>query len=194
MFRGDKLRIFLDNNFWDYLADNNVDLLHYFPKNLYELFITTHGKYEIIQLCRNDKQYVKEYALNTLGAIVKEDAVFGFHSDLFPVEYQRASGFGSGRFAEKRENTIRAEIFAKYGLHEKRKETQILFKQEADIELAVRSIDHPVITFDTHKKGPLLYALENGWKVIPLDSNRCNIIPSDDYMNEIVAAIESKRT
>jgi hypothetical protein len=79
---------------------------------------------------------------------VKIDAVFGFYSDLFPEQYQRSSGFSKGRFSNTLEGEIRTSLLKKFGSPEKRKESQILFKEEADIELAVRSKFHPVVTFD----------------------------------------------
>jgi hypothetical protein len=188
------VRVFLDNNMWNYLADNEIDLLHYFPSNSYELFITTHGKYEILQLVTEDKQYVKEFALEALKSIVREDAIFGFYSDLFPKEYQRASGFGVGRWFDKSESLVKSELISKYGTSKKRKESQILFKEEADIELAARSKNSPVITFDANKSGPLLYALNQGWQVVSLDVDRSRSIPSSEFMQEIVSAVEAKKT
>jgi hypothetical protein len=153
MFKGEALRVFLDNNLWDYLAENQVNLLQYVPESKYELCVTTHGKYEIFQPFRKEKIYVQEYALNALQAIVTEDSVFGFYNSLFPCEYQRSSGFGSGRFSDKNEETARKRIYDKHGTQKQRKKSQILFQEEADIELAVRSINHPVVTFDAKKKG-----------------------------------------
>lgn len=164
-YLGGILRVFLDSNFWDYLTDHQVELLQYFPKSQYELCVTTHGKFEVLQPFPEGKMYVKEYALEALKTIVTEDAVFGFYSDVFPVEYQRSSGFGSGRFSDVYENIARKSIYAKHGTQKRRKKSQILFQEEADIELAVRSINHPVITFDARKKGPLYDAYHEGKKL-----------------------------
>jgi len=187
------VRVFLDNNFWDYLADNEVDILHYFPKGNYELLITTHGKYEIFQMVREDKKYVKDFALKAFEFAVREDPIFGFYSDLFPKEYQRSSGYGIGRFCDKSESLVRRELFSKYGSFQKRKESQILFKEEADIELAARSKNSPVVTFDANKSGPLRYALDQGWQIISLDIARSKNIASDDFMREIVAAVDDTK-
>lgn len=194
MFSGGALRVFLDNNFWDYLAENQVDLLKYFPEIQYELCVTTHGKYEIFQPFREDKMYVKEYALDALQSIVTEDAVFGFYSDLFPREYQRSSGFGSGRFSEKNEEIARKKIYQKHGTQKKRKASQILFQEEADIELAVRSINHPVVTFDARKKGPLCDAYHEGRKIIFLDRERSRSLSVDEFMNGILRTIDDTKT
>lgn len=187
------MRVFLDNNLWNYFADNEIDLLYYFPRESYELLITTHGKYEILQLVKEDKKYVKEFALKALNSAVREDAIFGFYSDLFPKDHQRASGFGVGRFCDKSESVVRSELLSKYSTFEKRKESQILFKQEADIELATRSKNSPVITFDANKSGPLRYALDQGWQVISLDVDRSKSIDSENFMQEIVTAVEVKK-
>jgi hypothetical protein len=193
VFQGACVRVFLDNNLWDYFADNDIDLLYYFPKEAYELFITTHGKYEILQLVKEHKEYVKDFALKAFTTSVQEDPIFGFYSELFPKEYQRSSGFGAGRFCDKSEASVRSELLSKYGTFEKRKESQILFKQEADIELAVRSKNNPVITFDANKSGPLRYALEQGWQVISLDVARSKNVVPKNFMQEIISALESKK-
>jgi len=159
------------------------------------MYITTHGKYEIEQMVKKDKQHVKEYALDALrGSIVREDAIFGFHSDLFPEEHQRSKGFGSGRFIDRSEQLLRDEFRDRYGTDVKRKETQILFNQEADIELAWRSKDYPVITFDAKKRGPLRDALDQGFKVVSLDLKRSTEVSSDDFMQEIVSKIKTLET
>lgn len=186
------MQVFIDNNLWNYFADNDIDLLYYFPRGAYELFITTHGKYEILQMVNEHKEHVKDFALKALMTSVQEDAIFGFYSDLFPKEYQRSSGFGAGRFCDKSEALVRSELLSKYSTFEKRKESQILFKQEADIELAIRSKNNPVITFDANKPGPLRYALEQGWQVISLDFDRSNNVAPENFMQEIVSAVESK--
>jgi hypothetical protein len=194
MFEGEALRVFLDNNLWDYLAENQVNLLQYFPESQYELCVTTHGKYEIFQPFRKEKIYVQKYALNALQTIVTEDSVFGFYSSLFPCEYQRSSGFGSGRFSEKNEGIARKRIYDKHGTQKKRKNSQILFQEEADIELAVRSINHPVVTFDAKKKGPLYDAYHEGQKIIFLNRERSLDLSVDEFMNEILRAIHDTKT
>ncbi|MFD1006773.1 hypothetical protein [Oceanisphaera ostreae] len=187
------MRVFLDNNMWDYFADNKVDINEFLPENEYELAITTHGKYEILQIPEH-RMHVKEYALKALDNRVKIDAVFGFYSDLFPVEYQRSSGFSKGRLSSDSEGEVRASLIKKYGSTEKRKKSQILFKEEADIELAVREKFHAVVTFDANKNGPLLDALNNGWKVISLNLKDSRESSVRLFMANLVERLDYKKT
>ncbi|PKG39750.1 hypothetical protein [Psychromonas sp. Urea-02u-13] len=184
------MKIFIDNNFWDYLVDNNLSLESYFPKVRFSLYITTHGKYEIVQMPERCST-VKEYAQRNLhSGMVKEDAVFGFHSDLFPEEYQRSSGFGKGRFSTTEEQAILRKLLEKYGTIEKRHDTQILFKQEADIQIAARSMFHPIITFDAKKKGALNYMSKNGGKVVFLSRKESESISPSKFMRNLLRRID----
>jgi hypothetical protein len=192
MFQGGMVRVFLDNNMWDYFADNEVDINEYFPENEFDLAITTHGKYEILQIPEH-RSNVKAYALKALESVVKIDAVFGFYSVRFPEQHQRSSGFSKGRFSTTLEGELRTSLLKKFGYTEKRKESQILFKQEADIELAVRSKFHPVVTFDANKNGPLLYALNNGWKVIGLDLKESQESSVRSFMNNLVELLNYQK-
>ncbi|MFT7373922.1 MAG: hypothetical protein ACI9T9_002622 [Oleiphilaceae bacterium] len=192
MFQGGMVRVFLDNNMWDYFADNEVDINEYFPENEFDLAITTHGKYEILQIPEH-RSNVKAYALKALESVVKIDAVFGFYSDLFPEQYQRSSGFSKGRFADALEGEVRSSLLKKFSSTEKRKESQILFKEEADIELAVRSKFHPVVTFDANKNGPLLDALNNGWKVIGLNLKESRESSVRSFMDNLVELLNYQK-
>ena len=138
-------------------------------------------------------EVVKKYALSMIGTTVKEDAIFGFWSDLFPENHQRASGFGKGRWGTKEENNYRSELFKKYGTSEKRRNELILFKQEADIEIATRAMVHPIITFDT-KKGPIYYAFKNGGKVVFFNKKESKSRSVNEFMTELVERIKNIET
>lgn len=185
------LKIFIDNNFWDYLVDNNLSLESYFPEARFSLYITTHGKYEIFQMPETCC-VVKDYAQKYLDSgMVKEDTIFGFYSDLFPEEYQRSSGFGKGRFSTTEEQVVLRELLEKYGTIEKRHDSQILFKQEADIQIAARSIFHPIITFDSKKKGALNYISKNEGKVIFLSRKESESISPSKFMENLLTRIDA---
>jgi len=185
------LRIFIDNNFWHYLFDNDLRLENYFPESCYSVYITTHGKFEILQMpehCSDLKKYAQKYLQS---GTVKEDAIFGFRSDIFPERYQRSAGFGKGRFSTIEEQVILRDLLEKYGTNEKRNDTQILFKQEADIQIAVRSMFHPIITFDVKKKGALNYVSKNGGKVVFLSRKESEFIPPGKFMENLLTRLET---
>ncbi len=184
------MNIFFDNNVWDYLYSKYVDIATYFPKSKYSLYITTHGKYEILQMplrCNGLRGYVEK----ALISLVREDAIFGYYNDFFPVEQQRLSGYDVGRYISSSELLLKRELFKKYGSTEKRKNSQILFKQEADIELASRSIEHTILTFDC-KKGPLLDAKNRGGKIIFLDRVKSEKLPVEMFMKEVISLIDTE--
>ena len=87
-----KLTVFIDNNVWDYLSDNQISLEDHFPKGEFDLCITTHGRYEIINQTPEHRKSVKDYAEIALKTLVREDAIWGFYSEQIPEEYQRVGG------------------------------------------------------------------------------------------------------
>ena len=168
--------IFLDHNIWDQLYIRNIDLNISFPKELYSLYITTQGRLEKQQTPDTKvglKNYIDKYCSTKQ---VNEDFIFGFGNPNLPPEEQRVSGFGS-RYSSEQENIIRTELYKKYGYHKKRKPSQILSPQEADIELASRSLCNVVITLDV-KTGPLRDAKNMGGKIVFF--NLCEIQKLDD--------------
>lgn len=184
--------IFIDNNMWDYLSINEINLTDHLPPDKYKILITTHGRYEIEQMKSEDSQKTKSYALSALGSLVFEDPIFGYKINTIPDNEQRNSGYGAGRHFTPCESYAFRILRERFWKGKKRKESQILFQEEADIALASRSIQYPVITFDAHKNGPLKYALEMGWNIIHLCHTHSKSIPPKAFMNDIVRKLEDK--
>ena len=185
------MNIYIDNNVWNYFFENDINLESYFPKNEFSLLITTHGRFEVQQMpdsCLDMKQYIE----TSLSLYVSVDGIFGFYDPSLPDNEQRVCGFDQGRFTSLEESSIRSELQIKYGTKKKRKETQILFQQEADIELASRSTQGVVITFDV-KRGPLLEAKEKGGNVVMLSSNEASKLPVEQFMKKLLDAIKNKK-
>lgn len=86
---------------------------------------------------------------------VVERAFFGFHDPRFPDEMQRNGGFDEfAEFADLYHEVYRSELNEKYLKNNSAPRKSGLFKQETDIDLAVRALDSIVLTLDG-KKGPL---------------------------------------
>ena len=176
------MRIFIDHNVWDQLFKRNVNLDIYFPKNEYYLCVTRQGVFEVIQTPEN-KVELKKYINTYIKTTVQEDSLFGFGNPNLPPNEQRIGGF-RGRFSSAAENEIRSKLACKYGSTKKRKSSQILYSQEADIELASRSINHVVITLDV-KTGPLKYAKELGGKIVFINLSEIDSLNGDEFVKYI---------
>ncbi|MDX6014798.1 hypothetical protein SIL79_00175 [Shewanella indica] len=184
------MRVFIDHNIWDELANRQLDLNICFPENEFTLCVTKHGKFEVLQTpenCVELKSYINKY----LGSFVQVDAKFGFHNPSLPDNEQRAGGFG--RLSCIEDEAFRKELQNKYGSTAKRKESQILYKQEADIELGVRALTHPVLTLDI-KAGPLKDAYERGGKVILLNRKLIRTLSDDEFVEHIKSALNQEQT
>lgn len=186
------MNIFIDHNVWDQLFIRNVDLDVCFPKDKFSLFVTTEGVLEIKQT-PDSKLELKEYIERYVKDYVMEDSIFGFNDPSLPSDEQRVSGFGLGRFGSVVENEIRTMLASKYRSTKKRKATQILYPQEADIELATRSIDHIVLTLDK-KAGPLKDAKELGGKVVFINLSEIEGLGTDEFVNYIWNKVSNLQT
>jgi len=192
-FRGARLmNIFIDNNVWDQLFLRNVDLNIYFPEDKYSIFVTSQGVFEVAQIPSTKKE-LKKYIEKYINDYVMEDSIFGFNDPNLPSDEQRVSGFGFGRFGSVVENRIRTKLASKYESTKKRKASQILSSQEADIELATRSIDNIVLTLDK-KAGPLKDAKELGGNVVFINLSEIEGLSADEFVNYIKIKISDLKT
>ncbi|WP_215796719.1 hypothetical protein [Rheinheimera oceanensis] len=186
------LKVFIDHNIWDELFARKLDLECFFPTEQFTFYVTKHGKYEVQQTpesCMELKEYINRY----LDSLVKVDAMFGFHNSNLPPDQQRSGGFGIGRFSNKTNELFRKNLNQKFGTSQKRKSTQIFYKQEADIELAVRSLIYPVLTLDI-KPGPLKEAQEQGGKVILLERQFIKPLSNSDFVSYIKSRLNEVQT
>ena len=185
------MKIFIDNNIWDYVYKNKIDLEVYFPKEKFKLCITQLGLYEIMQINHSNSEF-KKFAKHYIEQYVFTDGRFGFYDQKFPNNEQRSSGF-MGKFITVEESRFRKSLKDKYQKKKKRKDSNILFPQEADIELAVRSLEDVVITFDS-KKGPLMAALQAGGKVIFLNHKESQGQQPHEFMSDLKSKISVYET
>ena len=192
VFLGVLVNIFIDHNVWDQLFKRNVDLNTHFPQDEYSLFVTREGVFEIKQT-PDTKVELKKYIDTFIKSTVLEDSLFGFNNPNLPPNEQRVSGFGMGRFSSTEENKISSKLTQKYGSTKKRKNSQILYKQEADIALATRSTNHIVISLDV-KDGPLRDAKDFGGKVLFINLSDIEKLNGDEFVEHIKNQLEKIKT
>jgi len=157
--------IYLDNNIFDFLYETNIDIVHEFPKELFRLCITKEIKFETEPIQDIAKQ---QFIKNLIEEDIEIISFFGFFDDRHLPYKQRVGGFDEGVWSEEDDELYRVELNKRF-LTEIKNPKHDLYKEEADIDLAVRSIKNIVLTFDKkeHKtKGPLNDAYEKGYKVV----------------------------
>ena len=161
--------IYLDNNIFDFLYETNIDIVHEFPKELFRLCITKEIKFETEPIQDIAKQ---QFIQKLIEKDIKIVSFFIFSDPRHPFDKQRGGCWDDDSAvwdddAEENEQ-YRAELNKKF-LVEIKNTKHDLYKEEADIDLAVRSIKNIVLTFDKKehkKKGPLNDAYEKGYKVV----------------------------
>ncbi|MBU0680137.1 MAG: hypothetical protein KKD73_01825 [Proteobacteria bacterium] len=147
-----KINLFFDNNAWDILFDAQIDLIRELPDNEFSLNITREAEFEIPLMPSGKREYVENVI--SKGKIIT-DRYFGFYDESLPFEEQRAGGFGDinnpsagGRFIDERESALMASEANIVG---PTKRPTGLFKNEADVSLAARSLHSVVLTCDGKK-------------------------------------------
>lgn len=141
------ISIFVDNNAWDILFKRHVDLSEALPKSEYRLAITREAEFEINMLPEEKLAYVLD---NIATGEVRTDIYFGFHDGSPPGSPQRVGGFGQGRFISSAESAVLAAESGRVGPAQR---PTGLYKNEADVSLAARSVHSILLTCD--KKGVL---------------------------------------
>lgn len=147
------LRVYIDNNVWDFLFERNVDLSNALPNNEFSLFITREAEFEIPPMPDPKREYVERMMV---AANVETDRYFGFYDDRHPANEQRSGGFGDkfdtsvkgGRFTSKAESmAMKSEGHL---LGKVNKKTHLL-NNEADVSLAARAAHSIILTLDNKK-------------------------------------------
>ncbi len=155
--------IYLDNNIFDYLYENNIDILKEFPNNRFSLKITKEISFEVEAITNLDKQnFIKNLSY------IEICPIFGFSDNRHSFNKQRNGGFDIGGFPSVKQNKYKEELRNKF-LKLKKNPKHDLYKEEADIDLAVRSVEYIVLTLDekrNKKKGPLNDAHEKGYNIV----------------------------
>ena len=155
-------RIFIDSNIWNFLYEQKINLLDEFSPNKYQLFIVGEQVFENRAIPDN-KAGLKDFIdLKIKEWAVGIDRIFGFLNNAHSQEEQRVGGFRTGRWIRPEEQKFIDQFWRMVGT-EKRKSR--LYKYEADVMLAARSMHSIVLTLDV-KKGPLSLAKEKGGEVV----------------------------
>lgn len=159
------ISIFIDNNVWDLLFEYNIDIGQVLPKPYFGLSITREATFEIEPLISKRPELYDFIVKSINSAQIEEDCFFGFYDESLPQDKQRNGGFGCGRFISEEEADYLRVLSGNVNYSSARPTG--LFKNEADVSVAVRSIHSIVLTLDT-KPGPLRKAMDSGMKVISL--------------------------
>jgi hypothetical protein len=160
-----KIGVTLDNNVWDFLFSENLNLASELPPDRFAIFITRQVKIEA-EAIPNTKTPLKEYITRTIESCnIKTTSVFGFASE--GTKKQRVGGFGQGVWQSRTETEF-YEAIQQYLASDKEMGSE-LSKNEGDAAVAAQSFFSIVLTCESPKNGgPLRFANENGGKVLYL--------------------------
>jgi hypothetical protein len=176
------ITVFLDNNMWDFLLKEKIDLSKELPADEFSLCITREGEIEMLPPMPDEK---REFA----NAVIVErsisvDSYFGFAEAGFTGD-ARVTGFNQGRFASREEIAFRDN--QKHRIKKNARPRQRLDKNEGDVALGARSMHWLVLTNENPaKSGPLKTAKECGGKVIFLREILASGMSWADYIRAAV--------
>lgn len=150
-------------NVWNYVFDNNIDLIAELPVNEFCLRQTREAEFENNAIKEN-KQCLKNFIKNQIERCkVQTISILGFNDKTLPESERRFGGFGSNSvWLVSKEKDFRTQHKRKLG---NVKASTKLLKNEADIAIAGKSFDSIVLTFD-EKPGPISDAQKAQGKVI----------------------------
>jgi hypothetical protein len=155
------IRIYIDNNVWDFLFARNLDLSVELPREDFCVCLTREAEFEIPPI---PSTALKAFIDATISkCVIRTDSFFGFNDDSLPQSEQRVAGFDVGRWASSEEIAFMRQQRAQLVPAKKRKTK--LYKDEADISLGARSFHSVVLSLDA-KTGPINNAYKQGGKVI----------------------------
>lgn len=171
------LEIYIDGNIWNFLYDNNIDLLHEFPCIEFRLLQTKEAEIEILAIPA-DKEELKLFALGEIKRCsIKTISLFGFDSEDTPENLRRYSGFEDAIWASPEINEFRDIEKPNRNITK----GSGLFHQEGDISVASRSFKSVVLTLNS-KNGPLTRVLQKNGKVIFLNEFEQSETSLRDYV------------
>jgi len=156
------IAVYVDNNVWDYLFANNIDLARELPPNEFSICLTREGEIEILPM-PDEKRDFANRMIAERNIVV--DTYFGFAEANCDVGDSRVAGFDHGRFVSPEE--IEFSDDQKSRIKPTDRPRQRLLKNEGDVALGARSMHWVVLTNeDPLKNGPLKTARERGGNVI----------------------------
>jgi hypothetical protein len=170
--------IYIDNCVWNFLYDRQLDLAVELPREEFVVCITRHAEFEIPPIERTKPELSAFIAATIDKCLIKTDTIFGFNDDTLPSDEQRVGGFDNARWVstEEIEFLERLRAIQNSPLYPNATTTPSalkkmktgLYKNEADIALAMVSVHSVVLTLDTKQTGPLNKAYQIGGKVVYL--------------------------
>ena len=187
------ISVYIDNNVWDLLFELKIDLSTELPDDEFRLCLTREAEFEIPPI-PDEKIELKKFIIDSIErARVKTVPFFGFYDENLPASEPRFAGFDKGVFAEESQaKFIKHQCDKKKDEEEKnkggkdKKRPTGLFKDEADIAIASRSLIDVIITLDT-KNGPIRYAYQEGGCVVYLNEFKQSHLSLSDFIKSMIA-------
>jgi hypothetical protein len=179
-----RIAITLDNNVWDFLFLNGLDLASELPLDRFAITITREVEIETSAIPDNpSKTALKDYIARTIvNCDIRTTSVFGFATA--GAKPQRVGGFGQGTWQSRTEAEFYAAIKDQYLIGRPEKNSQ-LTGNEGDAAVAAKSFSSIVLTCELPKKtGPLRFAAEHGGKILYL----ANFDPSELTLQAYIEA------
>jgi hypothetical protein len=188
-----RLNVYIDSNVWNFLFERQIDLAVALPSDKFCLSIPCEVELEIGAInpsVKPEKEPLKTFIEATIAERgVRTDAFFGFYNASLPHDEQRAGGFGWGRFPSPEEvesYKAMAQRIAARQTANKRPSTP-LYKDEADISLAVRAVHSVVLSLDA-KPGHIPDASQRGGKVVFLTEFDTSGLSLSEFILQSLAA------
>lgn len=138
------ISVFIDSNAWDHLFKREVDLAVDVSVQDFVFSMTREAEFEVRAMPDVLKAYVSKWVQN---GRVGTDTYFGFAEMGSGVD-SRVGGFGCGRFIAPSESAI---LSAEQGVVKATLRPTGLYKNEADVSLAARSVHSVILTSDAKK-------------------------------------------
>lgn len=157
-----RIAVTLDNNVWNFLCDNAVDLPLEFPLDRFALFIPREVEIEVQAI--SGKSDLREYIDRSIErADVVTTATIGFDTEEAPA---RVAPFGYGTF----QSPLEAEVYEALRIYFRPKQKGSgLYVNEGDAAVAAASLASVVLTMEKPgTPGPLRFVGERGGKIIHL--------------------------
>jgi hypothetical protein len=139
------ISLFIDSNAWDVFFERDIDLHLELHSDEFSILITKEAEFELSLMPVEKREYV-EAAFKAKRILI--DSYFGFYDESLSLEQQRLTGFDCGRFASEEELKVLREERSSIG---PTKRPTGLYKNEADVSLAARSMVSVVLTCDGKK-------------------------------------------
>jgi hypothetical protein len=174
------MTIYIDNNVWDFLFERDLVLCDALPPPEFRLKITREAEFEIPPIPDDKKRSFISMTIKNCN--IETHRYFGFsrYDDVHSNDEQRIGGFGLGHWASSVELDFIRRQQEKMGTV--KKQSTRLYKNEADISLAARSLNSNTVVLTLDKGAIFNDAILEGGKVIYLADFKNSQISLKDYV------------